>query len=353
MRSILEKAFVALLNEEHDKAEEMFHKFIVERARQIHESNRAGEDFVLDENWEEEITTESYFTEEDLADLEDGDGSEEAGEENPFAAADDAEGEEFGADAAGADDAAGDLGADLGADDADVAADDFGGDDMDAEADAGSIESLEDKIDELTAKFEAMMDAIGADDAEGDFDADADMQADDAEGDFGADTEVDADSVEDDMDGADAQADDAEQQDDDAEQFGESEEGDDEFDDINESIIDELEKIQVSLTTDGVEIAAGKSFQQNKTSSIPQKSKEARQGGEPVKQKVTNHKHFNRETAPTVADMKARKNTLKKADSTQSKVSKEGDASAEINKIDSNGNNKSLTPGGKPGFKAK
>lgn len=353
MRSILEKAFVALLNEEHDKAEEMFHKFIVERARQIHESNRAGEDFVLDENWEEEITTESYFTEEDLADLEDGDGSEEAGEENPFAAADDAEGDEFGDDAAGADDAAGDLGADLGADDADVAADDFGGDDMGDEADAGSIESLEDKIDELTAKFEAMMDAIGADDAEGDFDADADMQADDAEGDFGADTEVDADSVEDDMDGADAQADDAEQQDDDAEQFGESEEGDDEFDDINESIIDELEKIQVSLTTDGVEIAAGKSFQQNKTSSIPQKSKEARQGGEPVKQKVTNHKHFNRETAPTVADMKARKNTLKKADSTQSKVSKEGDASAEINKIDSNGNNKSLTPGGKPGFKAK
>lgn len=353
MRSILEKAFVALLNEEHDKAEEMFHKFIVERARQIHESNRAGEDFVLDENWEEEITTESYFTEEDLADLEDGDGSEEAGEENPFAAADDAEGDEFGDDAAGADDAAGDLGADLGADDADVAADDFGGDDMGAEADAGSIESLEDKIDELTAKFEAMMDAIGADDAEGDFDADADMQADDAEGDFGADTEVDADSVEDDMDGADAQADDAEQQDDDAEQFGESEEGDDEFDDINESIIDELEKIQVSLTTDGVEIAAGKSFQQNKTSSIPQKSKEARQGGEPVKQKVTNHKHFNRETAPTVSDMKARKNTLKKADSTQSKVSKEGDASAEINKIDSNGNNKSLTPGGKPGFKAK
>ena len=327
------------------------------RARQIHESNRAGEDFVLDENWEEEITTESYFTEEDLADLEDGEGSEEAGEENPFAAADDAEGAEFGDDAAGADDAADDLGADLGADDAegDLGADDFGGDDMGAEADAGSIESLEDKIDELTAKFEAMMDAIGADDAEGEgeFGGDDDTQTDDAAGDFGGDTEVDADSVEDDMDGADAQADDAGQQDDEEQTFGESEEGDDEFDDINESIIDELEKIQVSLTTDGVEIAAGKSFQQNKTSSIPQKSKEARQGGEPVKQKVTNHKHFNRETAPTVADMKTRKNTLSKADSTQSKVSKEGDASAEINKIDSNGNNKSLTPGGKPGFKAK
>lgn len=353
MRSILEKAFVALLNEEHDKAEEMFHKFIVERARQIHESNRAGEDFVLDENWEEEITTESYFTEEDLADLEDGEGDAGEGDENPFAAADDAEGAEFGADdaeasaddfgadAEGADDAAADLGADMGAD-------------MDADADAGSIESLEDKIDELTAKFEAMMDAIGADDVDADADADAgaDFGA-DAEGEVDADAaDVDADAVEDDMDGA--QDDDAAaSQDDDAEQFGESEEGDDEFDDITESIIDELEKVQVSLTSDGVEIAAGKSFQQNKTSSIPQKSKEARQGGEPVKQKVTNHKHFNRETAPTVADMKARKNTLKKADSTQSKVSKEGDASAEINKIDSNGNNKSLTPGGKPGFKAK
>ena len=354
MRSILEKAFVALLNEEHDKAEEMFHKFIVERARQIHESNRAGEDFVLDENWEEEITTESYFTEEDLADLEDGEGDAGEGDENPFAAADDAEGAEFGADdaeapaddfgadEAGADDAAADLGADMGADD--------------MEADAGSIESLEDKIDELTAKFEAMMDAIGADDVDADADADAgaDFGADDAEGEVDADAaDMDADAVEDDMDGA--QEDDAAaSQDDDAEQaFGESEEGDDEFDDITESIIDELEKVQVSLTTDGVEIAAGKGFQQNKTSSIPQKSKEARQGGEPVKQKVTNHKHFNRETAPTVADMKARKNTLKKADSTQSKVSKEGDASAEINKIDSNGNNKSLTPGGKPGFKAK
>ena len=359
MRSILEKAFVALLNEEHDKAEEMFHKFIVERARQIHESNRAGEDFVLDENWEEEITTESYFTEEDLADLEDGEGEAGGeGDENPFAAADDAEGAEFGGDDAGADDAAGDEfgAADLGADDAeaDLGAD-LGADDLDG-GDA-SIESLEDKIDELTAKFEAMMDAIGADDVDADVDADADAdaQADDAAADFGGDDEageVDAGALEDDMDGADDSE--GEAQEDDAEQaFGESEESDDEFDDITESIIDELEKVQVSLTTDGVEIAAGKSFQQNKTSSIPQKSKDARQGGEPVKQKVTNHKHFNRETAPTVADMKARKNTLSKADSTQSKVSKEGDASAEINKIDSNGNNKSLTPGGKPGFKAK
>lgn len=352
MRSILEKAFVALLNEEHDKAEELFHKFIVERARQIHESNRAGEDFVLDENWEEEITTESYFTEEDLADLEDGEGEAGGeGEENPFAAADDAEGAEFGADEEGAEAAGDELAGELGADD--LEGDDFGADDFGAdEVDAGesSIESLEDKIDELTAKFEEMMDAIGSDDSEDfgsedDADADVDADADASADDFGGAADVDASAVEDDMDGAEEESED--------DTTMESEESDDEFDDISESIISELEKVQVSLTTDGVEIAAGKSFQQNKTSSIPQKSKEARQGGEPIKQKVTNHKHFSRETAPTVADMKARKNTLKKADSTQSKVSKEGDASAEINKIDSNGNNKSLTPGGKPGFKAR
>lgn len=353
MRSILEKAFVALLNEEHDKAEELFHKFIVERARQIHESNRAGEDFVLDENWEEEITTESYFTEEDLSDLEDGEGEdaagEEAGEENPFADADEAA-DDFGADEDGMEAAGDDLAADLGDDDA--AGDDFGADfDAVEGEEEASIESLEDKIDELTAKFEAMMDAIGADegedfeaeaDADADFDADADADEFDAEA-----GEVDAESLEDDMDGASE-----EESEEESEDTFESEESDDEFDDITESIIDELEKVQVSLV-DGKEIAAGGSITQNRTSMIPQKSKEARQGGEPVKQKVTNHKHFNRETAPTVADMKPRRNTLKKADSTQSKVSKEGDASAEINKIDSNGNNKSLTPGGKPGFKAK
>lgn len=356
MRSILEKAFVALLNEEHDKAEEMFHKFIVERARQIHESNRAGEDFVLDENWEEEITTESYFTEEDLADLESGEGDEEEGSENPFAAGDDegAEGDfgaeagaqegDFGGDQAGEEEAGAELGADLeGLEGAE------GGEEA-------SMESLEDKIDDLVSKFDAMMDALGGDDneAEGDFGAD-DAEA---EGDFGAEADAgeqaaDADAIEDDMDGADEEgSENPFASKDDEEEVTESEDEDEDFDGITESIIDELEKVQVTLV-DGKEIGTGSSFTQNKSAAIPQKSKDARMGGEPIKQKVTNHKGFARETSPTTAEMKARRNTLKKADSTQSKVSKEGDASAEINKIDSNGNNKSLTPGGKPGFKAK
>ena len=78
MRSNLEKAIVHLLNEENDKAESLFHKFIVDRARQIHESLRQGEDLVLEEGWDEEITTESFFTEDDLEGLE---GDEAAGDE--------------------------------------------------------------------------------------------------------------------------------------------------------------------------------------------------------------------------------------------------------------------------------
>jgi hypothetical protein len=46
MRSILEKALIALLNEEREKADALFHEFILERSRQIHESLRQGEDFV-------------------------------------------------------------------------------------------------------------------------------------------------------------------------------------------------------------------------------------------------------------------------------------------------------------------
>ena len=40
MRSILEKALLALLNEEKATADALFHDFILERSRQIHESQR-------------------------------------------------------------------------------------------------------------------------------------------------------------------------------------------------------------------------------------------------------------------------------------------------------------------------
>ena len=344
MRSILEKAFVALLNEEHDKAEEMFHKFIVERARQIHESNRAGDDYVLDENWNDEITTESYFTEEDLADLEGADGDE--GSEG---------GDEFGADA-GAEGGEGDLGAEggdldgLGGDEGGLDAEGGEPDDLGGEPEEGAderIDHLEDQVEKLVAEFEAMMDAIGdegdvAHDAEDSLDDGDDLGAEGMGGeeggdefggdDFGAGDEEDADAVSDDMNGTEEEP---------------AMEGadEDEFDDITESIIDELEKVQVSLD-DGKEVGAGKTIQQNRSSIGLQKSKDARQGGAPIKMKQSQHKGFERETAPSVETMKARRNNVKTADAALSKVSKEGNKSAEINKLSSeNGNTKSPLEG--------
>ena len=344
MRSILEKAFVALLNEEHDKAEELFHKFIVERARQIHESNRAGDDYVLDENWNDEITTESYFTEEDLADLEGADSDEGADEGDAGEAGD------FGGDNAGegeeGDDAgeAGDLG-DFGGDEGEEG--DLGAEGADEEgSDEERIDHLEDQVEKLVAEFEAMMDAIGdegdaaqgaedaLDDGSDDFGNEGgDEGSEDFGGDdFGAGDEEDAEAVSDDMEGTDEEP---------------AMEGadEDEFDDITESIIDELEKVQVSLD-DGKEVGAGKTIQQNRSSIGLQKSKDARQGGAPIKMKQSQHKGFERETAPSVETMKPRRNNVKTADAALSKVSKEGNKSAEINKLSSeNGNTKSPLEG--------
>ena len=64
MRSILESPFLIFLMKIMKKETELFHKFCVERAKQIHESNRLGdEDHALDKRWDDE----NYFTEADLA----------------------------------------------------------------------------------------------------------------------------------------------------------------------------------------------------------------------------------------------------------------------------------------------
>src|ERR1051325_6006800 len=62
MKSLLEKAIVHLLNGDQGKAEALFHKFMVERAREIHETLRQNqEDVHLNEGWETEVTEEEYF----------------------------------------------------------------------------------------------------------------------------------------------------------------------------------------------------------------------------------------------------------------------------------------------------
>jgi hypothetical protein len=187
------------------------------------------------------------------------------------------------------------------------------------------------------------MDAIGDGEDLGDTDdmsGEDDMSGDDFGGDMDdmddsemGGSEEDADHVQDDMD------------DTEEEPAMEGEETDD-YDDITESIIDELEKVTVSLDSDGKEIGTGSSFTQNKSAAIPQKSKEARMGGAPIKMKQDAHKGFERETAPSVDTLKPRRNNVKTTDAALSKVSKEGDKSAELNKLSSeNGNQKSPLEG--------
>jgi hypothetical protein len=316
MRSLLERAFIELLNENTTAAEELFHKFIVERARQIHESNRSGEDYVLDENWSDEITTESYFTEEDLSDLEDDDA--DAGDE--FADAE-SEFEDGDMEAGDEDMEAGEE------DELDGLGDDEGFEDDDLEDDAGDpadrMEQAVDRMEELMAEFEAKMaeldGGLGDDEM-----ADDDMEMADDDMEMADD---DMEMADDDMEMADDVADDMEDSEED-DNFGSE---DDEFDDISESIIDELEKVKVTMS-DGTGVGTGSTDKptHNGKSIGLQKNITARQGGSPNMSKQSIHKGFARETAPTVTPVKikARNNNGPKLE----KISKEGSAKAELNK---------------------
>lgn len=338
MRSILEKAITHLLNEENEQAEALFHKFMVERARQIHESLRSGEDALLESF--DDAGSDEMFTEDDLSGLEDdsaeasAEGSDETG--GDFGGEDEAADSSEGSDDFGGDDSSEDAGLD-------GASDDMSGDDLGGEGEGSTedrIADLEDQLKDLEAQFHELM---GTESADADFDAASDDLGGDMGGDLGGEMggedtfggEVDGDmsagegddmasGMEDDMESAPVhEGDDCEEED--------KEDLEEEFDDITESVISELEKVMVSMT-DGKEVAGGKSFSQNNTSPALQKKPNPMTDGKPVQIKAKEHKGFERETAPSVKDMKKRKNTKSKGDEGQSKVSKEGDKSALINK---------------------
>jgi hypothetical protein len=358
MRSDLEKAIVHLLNEEHDNAEAMIHKFIVDRARKIHESLRQGDDEALEL---EEDMTEEYFTEDDLDDEED-------------------EIEDAGDELAGDMDVDMDMDADMDMDmdadfdtddtmDGDDVGDDFDIDDtMDADPEvdgemADRLDDLEAKLDDLSKEFESIMSDQGDDldmgddfeaDAEGDMDTDMDMDMD-------GEVEMDGDDFSDDevVDDQNAVAAFDDDMDDEEVEEGaltihhedELDESDD-FDDLAESITSELDKVVASLS-DGKEIGAGGSITTNTKSPALQKKPNPMTDGKPVAIKSKDHKGFERETAPTVADMKKRRNTRGKSTENMASVSKEGSKGAELNKLKSEVNTRSTLPEGKKGTPVK
>lgn len=287
MRSILEQAVLHHLNGEDDRASELFHQFIVSRARKIHESMRNGDE-TLTEGWEETVS-EEYFGGDDLSELEDNNtddlGDDEESDDVSFDAP---EGEEEATDALD-----GDLEGDEDEDDGEFDFDSEGGEGD--EVSSEEIDALRDQLEALTAEFKELKADMGDED-------------DALEDDEFADDSVAP--VEDDLDGAEAE-------------MGDDEEDDDApFQAMGESITSELDKVDVSLKADGKEIGTGAAFAQQRKSALPQKKGDARQGGKPVKIDSKDHKHFNRETAPSVTGMKARRNTMNKSSDTLSPVKK-------------------------------
>jgi hypothetical protein len=291
MRSILEKAIVHLLNENEDKAAEMFHKFTVERSRQIHESLRQGADPILEEGWDE--MSEHYFTEEDLDGVEDHE-EEDAAEEADHDAEEHME------------EPAGEEASEEMHDEEAVEDDAEDHEDHEEEHDEESheehmeiedrLEKLEDDLAKMTAEFEKM----NADEqAEDEVEAQEEM-ADKIEDDMG-------DSVEECMD-----------------------ESEEEFSDLGESIAHELEKISLTLA-DG-KFLDGSSVE-NKNKADPMFGKKADvSDAKPSSTKQASDDSFEREKAPEAKPAMKKSRARAKATDGMETVSKEGDKAALLNK---------------------
>lgn len=321
MRSILEKALIAALNKDGAQADALFHDFILERSRQIHESLRQGEDFVLDESWEQELAMDEMFSEADLEDvmpdvdydprIDTGvwmktphgsfcvvDSDEEAEKlvqrgwvetdeeeaknessifdyeglmiyntaEEALASEGLAESEETG--------------------EFDVVSDEPV---IDADATDGEEETVEDRVEDvesqlaaLSAEFDALRDELGM----GDEGVEGDEVVQEATIEV---TDGDTSVVIDTEESKEAPVDFAAPVDD---------EFDGEFGSLSESILAELTSIDVD-TKDG-EMLGGEKVKLNTDSPIPSNDPEDRQAGEPIEVKAEEHKGFDLEKAPKV-----------------------------------------------------
>jgi hypothetical protein len=333
MRSILEKALIALLNEEKDTADALFHDFILERSRQIHESLRQGEDFILDESMETELAIDEMFSEADLSDdMGDAEQVDEFADE-----------EETETDAPA-----------FGAEGDEVAGDEFGGDEEGEE-----IEGEELPVEDRLTNLESQLQALAAE-----FDASMNGEEFDGEGEFGAEEEPVQEGTVEIVAHNDGEIDITATTDEDGDDFGAdaglgmdmgadvgadlgADLGDDElsmedFDDLSESAVDELEKVTVA-TGDGREQGNGK-FKQNTQSIIKSHGVNDRAfKGTPVKINAKEHSGYAAEPAPSTKKLAtSAKNVKSKGEEGRTGVKKEGNPAALINKGGEDSGAKSL-----------
>jgi len=312
MRLILEKALIALLNEEKDKADVLFHDFILERSRQIHESLRQGEDFILDESMDEDMSIDEMFGDHDLE------------EDDELTAGDDTQ-----------------------ADDAQPVGDDDGmaDDDMDATDDESEEEpetvedrvtDLESELQRLAAEFDALMsgDAVPGEDTD-EFDDEEETVSEDVieistTSDGSINVRASTDDEDDMGDDMSAPAMDMGM---DAAPVGDDDMSMDDFDDLSESIVDELEKVTVA-SGDG-RLQGNEKFKQNGVSPVPNHGVNDRAfKGKPVKSVAPEKNGYERETAPATKKLATdARNTKAKATDGRTGVKKDGDSAAILNKL--------------------
>ena len=316
MKNLLEKALVHFLNGDNDKADALFHKFVVERARECHESLRQDEDLDMG-NWDDgdEIKEEEYFDDDDMG-SDDVDGEEKfAGDEN------DDFGEDMDVDGEEEDEF--DF-------EPDSEEDDFDGDDdgmTDTSEFKDKLDDIEAQIHELTAEFDRLMGSSDEDEmSDGE-----DLDDDDLETENNA--EDDFDEVEDEnSDLADRMGSDM-----DDEEEGEDYADDDEhLDDITESVLAELDRIASPGNTDGKEIGNGGTIKGNKNSPILSHGVDDRmKQAKPIKIVSKNDDSFAREPSPKVAGVdtlvRGAKNSMPRSTGRQTRVPRDGDSSAALN----------------------
>jgi hypothetical protein len=381
MRTLLEKAVVHLLNGDDNKAAALFHKFMVERARQIHESLRQdeSEEDNLDENWDSEIKEEEYFDDNELGDDTETADPAMAGSDSPIDG--DMGNDTMGGDEVADDDTMGASDDDMGdmGDDPDA---NFGDPDEGGEPGLeGKIDDLTDKIDQLTAEFDRVMSEFhddgdddanfgdpseeGGDDADGGLGLDGDVPSDDSGSDFGGDEEVPdeggdnhdlAGRMEDDMADDDHQPvpegkmpdfikDKMKNKDKKNKEVDEDDEGgdSDELSDITESVLAELDRIAPPSMTAEVKGVGSNSVKSqlgagNTASPVPHHNVMDRAKGEPVFTKGPTHKGYAKEESPTVAGADTLvknvrpENRRKSFKDTMKTVDAKGDASAILHK---------------------
>jgi hypothetical protein len=279
MRSTLEKALIALLSEDKDQAAALFHDYLISRSRQINESLVQGETFMINESEEPSVAVDATFGE---SDLEGGEVTEGEGDNSVYYYLF----LDFGS--AVVLKLTGDAAARVDGETTYARGDDWAKADSKTALLSDMAAHVGIDASALEAKYGAELDQMPAITAN-------DLTIYDGE------SPVSADGLSDDFDGMDMYFADL------TSNSGEIDENDIMFDDLSESLIDDLEKVIVDSKEGAT--TSGEKVKVNKTSPGLQPKAEDRLKGKPAEIAPDEHNGFDREKTPKVAQMPKRQNS--------------------------------------------